>query len=159
MHIFGILLLLMFTGCTETKILNERNNKPAEEISTSNMEVDILKYINEHRLSIGKTALKPSETAASEAEKHSASMASRNIAFGHGGFDNRINKIRESIGGVLAAAENVAYGQMSAKAVVDGWLNSAGHRKNIEGDYNLTGIGIAEDKRGVLYFTQIFLKK
>jgi uncharacterized protein YkwD len=58
-----------------------------------------------------------------------------------------------------ASAENVAYGQLSAQAVVKGWINSAPHRKNMEGNYTLTGIGLYKDRKGVIYFTQIFLRK
>jgi len=39
---------------------------------------------------------------------------------------------------------------------VDGWLNSPGHKKNIEGNFTLTGIGYARDHKGNIYFTQIF---
>jgi uncharacterized protein YkwD len=39
------------------------------------------------------------------------------------------------------------------------WLNSPGHRKNIEGPYNLTGIAMAKAKDGTMYFTQIFINK
>jgi uncharacterized protein YkwD len=80
-------------------------------------------------------------------------------SFGHDGFDNRIADIRKSAGFIRGAAENVAYGQLTAAQVVDGWLNSPGHKKNIEGDYNLTGIGTVQREDGVIYFTQIFIKK
>jgi uncharacterized protein YkwD len=39
------------------------------------------------------------------------------------------------------------------------WINSPGHRENIEGDYNLSGIGIYKNRNGVLYFTHIFIKR
>ena len=39
------------------------------------------------------------------------------------------------------------------------WLNSPGHRKNIEGDFTHIGIGVVKNDAGVYYFTQIFLKK
>ncbi len=86
-------------------------------------------------------------------------MANKSVAFGHDGFDNRIDVIISKIGRINAAAENVAYGQMNASTVVNGWLRSPGHKKNIEGDYNLTGIGVYKDANGTIYFTQIFLKK
>jgi uncharacterized protein YkwD len=47
---------------------------------------------------------------------------------------------------------------MGAREVVDGWLNSPGHRRNIEGDFRLTGIGIAKRSDGMVYFTQIFIR-
>ena len=43
------------------------------------------------------------------------------------------------------------------KAVID-WINSPGHHKNIVGDFNLTGIGIAKNNEGKYYFNQIFIK-
>jgi uncharacterized protein YkwD len=48
---------------------------------------------------------------------------------------------------------------LTAHKVVDGWLHSPGHKKNIEGDYNFTGIGVSKDKNGRIYYTQIFLRK
>jgi len=42
---------------------------------------------------------------------------------------------------------------------VKGWINSPGHQKNMVGDYNLTGIGIAKNNVGEYYFTQLFVKK
>jgi uncharacterized protein YkwD len=50
----------------------------------------------------------------------------------------------------------VASGQMTAREVVNGWLKSPGHKKNIEGNFVLTGIGYARSKKGDIYFTQIF---
>jgi uncharacterized protein YkwD len=55
--------------------------------------------------------------------------------------------------------ENVAYGQRSAKAVMKAWLNSSGHRKNIEGDFTHVGIAVIKTKSGIFYYTQLFLKK
>jgi uncharacterized protein YkwD len=78
--------------------------------------------------------------------------------FGHDGFHERIDRIKGKVGFVSLAGENVASGPMSAREVVDGWLHSPGHRRNIEGDFRLTGIGVATAKNGMVYFTQIFIK-
>jgi uncharacterized protein YkwD len=53
---------------------------------------------------------------------------------------------------------NVGYANPASKAVED-WLHSPGHLNNIKGDFELTGIGVAKNKRGKYYFTQIFLKR
>ena len=47
---------------------------------------------------------------------------------------------------------------ITAKIVVDGWIKSPGHRQNIVGRYNLTGIGIVRDRAGKLYYTQLFVR-
>ncbi|MGA1825447.1 MAG: CAP domain-containing protein [bacterium] len=44
-----------------------------------------------------------------------------------------------------------------AGRVVERWLNSPGHKKNIEGNYNLTGIGVVQANNLTYYFTQIFV--
>jgi uncharacterized protein YkwD len=54
-------------------------------------------------------------------------------------------------------AENVALGYPSAETVVEGWMNSKGHRANILNREVLeTGIGIARSTAGGLYYCQVF---
>ncbi|HWB24410.1 MAG TPA: CAP domain-containing protein [Chitinophagaceae bacterium] len=129
------------------------------QIDLRNMENDILVYVNEHRRAVGLHDLQMLNVASVEAAKHSADMATRRVPFGHSGFQNRVSIISRSLGSVSAAAENVADGKLTARQVVDGWLHSPGHKKNMEGNYSLTGIGIATDAGGVIYFTQIFVRK
>jgi uncharacterized protein YkwD len=123
------------------------------------MEQSILYYINQYRTSVGLPKLEMVNAASEQATKHSIEMADRSTPFGHDGFDDRMDNIARKIGLVHASAENVAYGKLTAKEVVDLWLNSPGHKKNIEGNYALTGIGIARDKNGLIFYTQIFLRK
>ncbi|WP_220399556.1 CAP domain-containing protein [Filimonas effusa] len=124
------------------------------------MENDILKEVNAYRKKTGRSPLQMMDAASAQAAIHSRDMASGKTKFGHDGFESRITAIRKQATGTInAAAENVAYGELTAEKVVDGWLHSPGHKRNIEGDYNLTGIGVAKDKNGVIYFTQIFLRK
>lgn len=63
------------------------------------------------------------------------------------------------LNGVRTAGENIAAGQRTPKSVVDGWMNSPGHRANIlNKDYTSIGVGCCHDnnsKYGV-YWTQIF---
>jgi uncharacterized protein YkwD len=44
-----------------------------------------------------------------------------------------------------------------AEEIVRGWLASPGHRKNIEGSYAFTGVGVVRSASGKLYVTQIFV--
>ncbi|MFL5744859.1 MAG: CAP domain-containing protein [Niastella sp.] len=122
----------------------------------SGMANDVLKNVNEHRRKKGLSPLVMNNVMSAEALKHSQNMASRRTSFGHNGFDGRSNRISSAISGISEIGENVSMGSTSAKEVVDNWLRSAVHRENIEGRYKITGIGIAADKRGILYFTQIF---
>jgi uncharacterized protein YkwD len=122
------------------------------------MSAEILRYVNQHRRALHLPALLPNSFISSVALEHSRDMLSGKTPFGHDGFRDRIELIRRKLGPIHVVAENVASGPMSAKEVVEGWLNSPGHRRNIEGDFRLTGIGLAFRQDGMIYFTQIFAK-
>ena len=128
-------------------------------VNNTSLEAAILDNINAHRRSMGLSSLQMITAANQQAYNHSRNMATGKTPFSHNGFSQRISIIQQSIGGSSASAENVAYGSLSAKEVVKVWLNSPPHRKNIEGNYTLTGIGTYKDREGTLYFTQIFLRK
>ena len=54
-------------------------------------------------------------------------------------------------------AENVALGYPNADMVVEGWMNSHGHRLNIlDGGVVETGIAVAKSATGGLYYCQVF---
>ena len=119
------------------------------------METDILKYVNEDRVAHSLSPLQMNELESSLAAKHSLDMSVGKVKFGHDGFNARAKTIQKALGST-EVGENVAEGSMTAREVVDGWLHSPGHKKNIEGNFTLTGIGYASDKKGDIYFTQIF---
>jgi uncharacterized protein YkwD len=126
--------------------------------STVSMEQEILLYVNEDRAAHGLRKLELNEVESGIAAQHSRNMASGKTPFGHDGLNNRAKAIQKNLGAISAVGENVASGQMSAREVVDGWLRSPGHKRNIEGDFVLTGIGLARNSKGIIYFTQIFSK-
>lgn len=118
----------------------------------------ILYYVNEYRRAHHLNPLQLNPLMSREAEKHSRDMARHAIPFGHKYFDKRIKRLYAEIKNCRAGSENVAYNYKDGRDVVRNWLTSPGHRRNIEGNYNLTGIGLARDSRGKLYFTQIFIR-
>ena len=53
------------------------------------------------------------------------------------------------------AGENIAYGYKTPQAVVDGWMNSSGHRANIlNSSYTQIGVGYVANGN---YWTQMFI--
>jgi len=126
--------------------------------NTDKIEEDILYYVNLDRKAKGLRQLRLNKIESSIAEQHSRNMATGKVPFGHDGLQTRAKKIRKQLGGISMVGENVASGQMTAKEAVEGWLQSPGHKRNIEGDFTLTGIGWAKGKKGMIYFTQIFTK-
>ena len=157
--LFAVMLISSFSACAQKAVHPTISHDNSRDIDTKEMDKNILYYINQYRASIGLPALQMISEASVQAARHSVEMANRTTAFGHDGYDERMDNIVKKIGPVHASAENVAYGKLTAKEVVDLWLNSPGHKKNIEGNYALTGIGIAKDTDGVVFYTQIFLKK
>lgn len=60
-----------------------------------------------------------------------------------------------------AVGENIAWGQRTPAAVMDAWMNSAGHKANIlseKYEFDYIGVGVARDSSGVLYWTQNFVR-
>jgi uncharacterized protein YkwD len=86
-------------------------------------------------------------------------MAAESTPLGHAGFPDRIAALRRVMS-CGASAENVASSlgyDEPAPEIVRGWLASRGHRANIEGPYERTGVGVARSATGKLYVTQIFV--
>jgi uncharacterized YkwD family protein/spore coat assembly protein SafA len=69
-------------------------------------------------------------------------------------------KMMESFGiRFSSAGENIAYGQRTPQEVMNGWMNSPGHRANIlSPSYTQIGVGLAKTSSGVCYWTQMFIK-
>ena len=116
---------------------------------------DVLTYTNEFRASKGLKALTPNEALNRIAQKHSEDMASGKVRFGHDGFSKRNAAAQKQLS-IQYFAENVAYGVPTGEAVVNLWKNSGGHRANMLGKYAQIGIGVAKDKQGRIFYTQVF---
>ncbi len=153
--VFGISL----TSCSQfipaKKVDSANTNVNA---NASAFEMDVLAEINKYRASKKLSPLSMNKAVLDEARKHSADMASKAVAFGHDGFSQRSQRLSQKLSYIRNVGENVAYGQVSAKEVVEDWLTSPGHKKNIEGNFTETGIGIARNSKGVIYYTQIFIR-
>ncbi len=151
LSILFFLILFLTTGCEDDPVTSDNNNGSP----SNSVEAEVHRLVNLHRTGMGLAALDWNETIAVECRQHSQEMANAH-AINHDGFNERINKIGETISWNWAG-ENVAY-NYSAESVVEAWLNSPGHKSNIESNSNLTGVGVAFDEDSVMYFTQIFIR-
>src|SRR5262245_53357226 len=125
------------------------------------LETEVIERVNRHRRAAGLRSLRSDPRIAEIARAHSRAMASGSRWFGHGDFDERAQAVEARVSRYRGMAENVARhprrrGDLPARAVA-GWLESSGHRRNIEGPYSLTGVGVAVSGRGEVYLTQIFV--
>jgi len=156
--VFGLVLVLPVWVAAKPLPTGRTGSEGWTGSTGSGMSADILRYVNEYRQKKGLKPLQANSYISSVALGHSRDMLEGRTPFGHEGFHERIDRIRKKLGPLHVAAENVASGPMGAREVVDGWLHSPGHRRNIEGDFTFTGIGLAKRGDGMIYFTQIFTR-
>ncbi len=167
-HTLAIPFVAFLLSLTPVPDGNNRAEKVVQTIPTDNtasieqIEKQAFDLVNKHRKSIGLPALVNKEYISAQARLHSIDMASGKVGFGHDGAEERLKIISKSMKEMQGGAENVFYctGNYNnlAGAALEGWLKSKGHRENIEGDYNLSGMGVAIAPNGDYYFTQIFVK-
>ena len=126
------------------------------------MEREVARRINDYRRTRRLPALAYDTAVAAIARAHSRDMAARRVPMGHDGFQRRVDRVERFLP-LSAAAENVAYNDYSPSrtvaVAVDGWIASAHHRENIEGKYQVTGVGIVRARDGTFYYTQLFVAR
>jgi uncharacterized protein YkwD len=143
---------------SRAKIAAATENEKAQDLSE--LVDSIHQQVNEFRRAQGLQPLRLEPIISAQARQHSLEMARKGSAISHKGFEDRLKKISEKLP-YRAGAENVAASigyENPARTAVEGWKTSPGHRKNMLGDFILTGIGIARSDQGSYFITQIFLK-
>lgn len=106
-------------------------------------EQQVLALTNQERAKAGCGPLRTNKALTRAAEAHAADMVAEHY-FAHNSLDGRSPFDRMKAAGFTggAMAENIAVGYSSAAAVVEGWMNSSGHRANILNcSYTMIGIG------------------
>ncbi|WP_455359264.1 CAP domain-containing protein [Streptomyces sp. SYSU K21746] len=129
---------------------------PVRVPGESAAEAAVLTLVNQERAQAGCRPLKADPELAGLAGDFSEDMAERGF-FDHTDPDGATPWDRAAKAGVTGlGAENIARGQADAKAVMDGWMNSPGHRANILNcDYKTLGVG-AHFAPGGPWWTQDF---
>lgn len=155
-------LILLLVGACQSESAPPVQETSAQETSyqQTQLERQVYDLVNAHRRKLGLSPLSYSDDIAATARHHSRAMANHRTSFSHQGADKR----QQQIAGQIAFrrfAENIAMNTYSAsqagQQALHDWLSSPGHRAAIEGNFNQTGIGVAQDGAGSFYFTQIFV--
>lgn len=118
----------------------------------------VLDLTNAERAKAGCSALRLDQTLNRVADGHSEDMAARDY-FSHNDPEGNGPGVRIDAAGYQGRGwgENIAAGYRSAAAVVEGWMNSDGHRRNILNcNFNELGVGYAEGGSYGVYWTQVF---
>lgn len=104
---------------------------------------EVVRLTNAERAEAGCGPLSVDPALTRAAQGHASDMVAQQY-FDHTGKDGSspFDRMKEAGFGGSMMAENIAAGQQSASAVVQGWMNSAGHRKNILNcSYDRIGVG------------------
>jgi len=162
LNLFLILTLnLSFLSCASDEDgIYIRDNMGFQDISLSytTMEYEILDLVNDYRISLGLSNLNTINLISEQAIEHTTYMINKGEA-SHDNFSSR-HQILTQIIAAKTVGENVAYGYISAESVVNAWIKSEGHRRNIENkEYTDFGISTKQDENGRYYFTHIFIKR
>jgi len=142
------ILLIFAIGC--------RNTPPPD--STGIDVKEILKFVNIERTTRNLEPLVTDDILQFEAEDYAEAMAAMN-RMQHGLKGPLMKRLSDAGYNASAAGENIAWNYRSSSAVVRGWMDSSGHRANILGNYQDTGIGVGYNIKGEPYFCQVFGRK
>ncbi|MGT2528104.1 CAP domain-containing protein [Streptomyces nojiriensis] len=115
----------------------------------------VLSLVNQERAAAGCPALTLNAKLTQAAQDHSADMAAH-ANMSHTGSDGSDPGTRITRAGYAWSSygENVAYGYSTPEKVMEGWMNSPGHRANILNcSFKEIGIGLAQPNS---YWTQDF---
>ena len=133
----------------------DTGSEPADTVAA--YEQEVFNLVNQIRAENGLEPFVYNETLAETARAHSQDMIDRNF-FDHYNPDGKSPFDRMEANGIRysMAAENIAAGYPSPEAVVEGWMNSDGHRANILGGCEELGVGLALGGSYGYYWTQCF---
>ena len=137
-----------------------QSSKAGASSASTSFAGQVIKLTNKERAKSGCKALRSNSLLKSAAQKHSVDMARKDY-FSHTGKDGRspFDRMTDAGYSFAAAAENIAAGQRTPADVVEGWMNSAGHKKNILNcAYTEIGVGYAKGGSYGTYWTQDFGK-
>lgn len=158
------LLFVLLIACSLFNSVLAKSICCGDTISSSQifyLESYCFEMINTVRIEEGLKPLKYWPSLADCAREHSKNMAYGKVPFGHQGFEKRAKKMKKEAP-LRSFGENVAYNYNYSDPIaiaVKGWMESQGHKENILGDFEETGIGIAFNDQGDCFITQLFAKR
>lgn len=136
----------------------EKNNAAPSADSSFNTayEDEVIRLVNVERAKYGLSALQKEQGAVSVAHVRAKEIVQ---SFSHTRPDGSscFTAAKELGVSYSAAGENIAYGYADPQQVVNGWMNSEGHRKNIlSSSFSKIGVGCYSSGK-VLYWSQFFI--
>lgn len=138
----------------------QKLNIPTVPTDIRTQENEVIRLVNVERTKRGLQPLKANWELSRVARLKSQDMANKGY-FSHQSptYGSPFNMMENFGIRFSSAGENIAYGQKTPAQVMTAWMNSPGHRANIlSPSYTEIGVGLARNKNGVPYWTQMFIK-
>lgn len=153
------LLSISLVSCSKEEMASDQNdNVPANvTYNYSQEELELINIINNYRVSKGLISLAKVDYISVKSEEHDNYMIAKG-GISHDYFQDRYEALVNKLGAVNVS-ENLAYNYSTPQGVFNAWLNSAGHKANIEGDFTHFGIAIRKNSEGKKFYTNLFMKK
>ncbi|MBH9820730.1 CAP domain-containing protein [Clostridioides difficile] len=138
---------------------DDNNNSGSTSESFSAYQKEVVDLVNIERAKAGLNPLTLDSSISNVATKKSQDMIDNNY-FSHNSptYGSPFDMLKKFGISYKTAGENIAMGQKTPKEVVNAWMNSEGHRKNIMNpNFSKIGVGVAQKSGGSIYWTQIFV--
>lgn len=119
--------------------------RPAAAPYSEGFVQQLANLINSYRQQQGLEPLALADELAALASEHSVSMSAQQ-QLSHQGFDGRFRGARSRV-----CVENVAWNHRTPEGMLEGWLRSPGHQRNLV-DPAVSRMGLAFSTRYVTFF-------
>ncbi|MBU3143193.1 CAP domain-containing protein [Clostridium sp. CF012] len=149
------------TKAAPTKVTPAKATTEANSTENNKLEKEVVTLVNQERAKQGLAPLKDNLQLSNVARTKSEDMRDNNY-FSHTSptYGSPFDMMKKFGITYSAAGENIAMGQPTAASVMNGWMNSPGHKANIlSANFTEIGVGVAKDKSGSIYWTQQFIGK
>lgn len=143
---------------TIQKPSNNESNEFSGQVSA--FEKEVVELVNKQRQANGLSPLKLNTELSNVARMKSQDMKDKNY-FSHTSptYGSPFDMMKKFNISYKSAGENIAKGQKTPQAVVNAWMNSEGHRKNIlSKSFTEIGVGYIQGNN-TTYWTQMFITK
>lgn len=147
---------------------NAPSSKPSGSSSAGNTQggstnttftASLVELVNQEREKAGLDPVTENQKASAAAQVRAKELET---SFSHNRPDGRscFTALGEQGLSYRLAGENIAWGQSSPAQVMQGWMNSPGHRANIlDGSFTEIGVGYYRTAAGKTFWVQMFIRR
>ena len=140
----------------DTQKPDTQNPTPPSTDQNRSYAQQVIDLVNDERSKAGLSAVTEATDVSAAAAIRAQEITSN---FSHTRPDGTYyNTVLDQSGiSYWGSGENIAYGQKTPAEVMNGWMNSQGHRANIlNASYTKIGVAYYQNSNGVTYWVQLF---